>query len=192
MYETTIVDCRGQRHVYDAGADPGTVPGFATHVSTVRRSGRLGQWVHVTLRRKAGLNVLSLNRELEVLRRMLRLGVEWGGVEKILHRLPMLSGENQRQRVLSADEAMLYLKAANELGQNIEEEYQRALVGIRAIKRGQEPLKPDAFLLRDISAILLDCGLRPEECFRLRWSDIREGSMYIAHTLRNRAYGNSI
>ncbi len=132
-------------------------------------------------RREAGLKVSSINRELEVLRRMLRLALEWGKVEKILHRVPMLSGENQRQRVLSAKEASTYMKAANELGQNIEQEYQQALVGIRATKRGQEPCRPDAFLLRDVTTILLDCGLRPDECFRLRWSDIRDGSMYIAH-----------
>jgi len=60
------------------------------------------------------------------------------------------------------------------------EAYRRALEGIRAVKRGQEPSKPDAFLLRDVATVLVDCGLRPEECFRLTWQDgIRDGAIEI-------------
>ena len=53
-------------------------------------------------RREAGLKVSSINRELEVLRRMLRLALEWGKVEKILHRVPMLSGEKPKTASTSA------------------------------------------------------------------------------------------
>jgi integrase len=68
--------------------------------------------------------------------------------------------------------------AANELGQRIEEEYQEALLGIRTTKRGEQPKRPDAFVLRDVITTLLDCGLRPEECFRLTPESIRDGAIW--------------
>jgi hypothetical protein len=37
----------------------------------------------------------------------------------------------------------------------------------------------DPFLLRDVTTILLDCGLRPEESFRLRWQHVREDVLHI-------------
>lgn len=30
-----------------------------------------------------------------------------------------------------------------------------------------------------MTTILLDCGLRPEECFRLRWEHIRDGAVHV-------------
>ena len=136
---------------------------------------------YVAARRNAGRKVSTINRELEALRRMLKLAQDWGRVEKALQRVSMLPGENKRTQVLSAEEECSYVEAAKELGQKIEQEYKQALVGIRATRRNQQPRNPDAFLLRDVTTILLDCALRPEECFRLRWSDIREGSVYIPH-----------
>jgi len=112
---------------------------------------------------------------------MLKLAQEWGKVEKALPRVSMLPGENKRTYVLSSEDEDRYLDAAKEFGQRVEQEYKQALVGIRATRRKQQPRKPDAFLLRDVTTILLDCALRPEECFRLRWTDIREGSIYIPH-----------
>jgi integrase len=57
----------------------------------------------------------------------------------------------------------------------------RALEGIRAM-RGQEPIKPeDPFLLRDLTALLIDCGLSPEEAFRLRWDELRDGVVHVAY-----------
>ena len=91
----------------------------------------------------------------------------------------MLPGENQRERVLSSGEEGKYLEAATALGQGIEEAYQWALQGIRATKRNEQPHKPDAFLLRDVTTILLDCGLRPEEVFRLKPENIRDGAIWI-------------
>src|ERR1019366_10355814 len=38
---------------------------------------------------------------------------------------------------------------------------------------------PDAYLLRDVGAVLLDCGLRPEECHRLQWENLRDGTIEI-------------
>ena len=55
------------------------------------------------------------------------------------------------------------------------EAYQRALNGIRARLRGEEPTRPeDPFILRDATTVLLDCGLRADERFRLRWEHIRD------------------
>ena len=136
---------------------------------------------YVAERRAAGLKVASINRELEVLRRMLRLAIEWGKIDRALLRVPMLPGEKRRDQVLTGDEEKAYLDGANQIAQEIEQEYQQALVGIRATKRGEQPWKPDSFLLRDVVTVLLDCGLRPEECFRLRWADIRDGSVYVLH-----------
>jgi integrase len=107
--------------------------------------------------------------------------MDWGEVDRILVRVPMLPGENQRDHVLGVKEEIAYLKAANQLGQNMEQEYEQALSGIRATKRGEQPRKPDAFLLPDMTTILIDCGLRPEECFRLRWTNIRDGALHIFH-----------
>ena len=39
---------------------------------------------YVGIRKKAGLQISSINRELQVLRRMFRLAAEWGKVEKAL------------------------------------------------------------------------------------------------------------
>ena len=135
---------------------------------------------YVAARREAGLKVSSINRELEVLRRMLRLASESGRVERCV-RVQMLPGEVQRDLVLSADEEERYMTAASQLGQQIDEEYRQALKGVRATSRGQQPKKPDAFLLRDITTILLDCGLCPDECFRPKWSEIRDGALHIAY-----------
>jgi integrase len=34
-------------------------------------------------------------------------------------------------------------------------------------------------LLKDVATILLDCGLRPEECFRLQTENVRDGAIHI-------------
>ena len=45
-------------------------------------------------------------------------------------------------------------------------------------KRQEERLAP---LLRDVATILLDCGLRPEKCSRLRGENVRDGSIEIEY-----------
>jgi integrase len=136
----------------------------------------------VEQRRGEGLEVSSINRQLEVLRRMFKLAAEWGKVEKALPRVSMLPGEKRRERVLTGDEEALYFAAANSIGDGILETYNRALKGIRAAQRGEEPIKPtDPYLLRDIATILIECALRPEEAYRLRWEQIRDGSLWISH-----------
>ncbi len=44
---------------------------------------------------------------------------------------------------------------------------------------GKQPKKPDSCLLRDATMILVDCALRPEECFRLRPENVRDGAIYV-------------
>ncbi len=105
---------------------------------------------YVARRQGAELQIASINRELQVLRRMLHLAQEWGKVEKILPRVRMLPGEHRRERVLQWDEEKRYLEEA-------------------------EPL------LRDVATILIDCGLRPEECFRLKWESVRDGCIEIQY-----------
>jgi integrase len=114
-----------------------------------------------------------------VLRRILRLSLEWGKIEKVPPKIQMLPGENERDRVLTDDEEALYLAAAARVGACIEEAYRRALDGIRA-EKGEVPTKPeDPYLLRDVTTILIDCGLRPEECFRLLWRNVRDGALHV-------------
>jgi integrase len=101
-------------------------------------------------RKQAGLATASVNRELQVLRRMFRLAQEWGKVGKLLPRVSVVPTENHRERVLTREEEDKYLAAA----------------------------KP---LLKDAATILLDCAMRPDECFRLRWDQVRDGSLRILH-----------
>jgi len=136
----------------------------------------------IEVRRGEGLEVSSINRQLSVLRRMFKLAVEWGKVEKALPQVSMLPGEKRRERVLTREEETLYFAAANSIGDSILEAYERALKGIRAKQRGEEPIKPtDPYLLRDIATILIECALRPEEAYRLRWEQVRDGSLWISH-----------
>ena len=103
---------------------------------------------YVEWRLSQGLAIGSVNRELQVLRRMFRLAMEWKKVREPLARVKLLPGENHRDRVVSREEEATYLMAA-------------------------------PFLLRDVATILMDCGLRPEECFRLRWENVRDGAIHI-------------
>ncbi len=131
-------------------------------------------------RQAAKVQVSTLNADLAALRRVFHLAIEWGRVSTVLPRVRMLPGENRRERVLTSVEEQLYLAAATDLGHALNEAYRRAIEGIRAVKRGQQPQKPDAYLLRDAATILIDCGLRPEECFRLKWLDnVRDSAIEI-------------
>ena len=58
----------------------------------------------VSRRRDDGSKVSSINRELEVLRRMFHLAQEWGKVDKALPAVKALPGEAHRERVLTAGE----------------------------------------------------------------------------------------
>jgi integrase len=136
----------------------------------------------VEKQRQAKYEVSSINRALQVLRRAFHLAVDWGTVEKLPAKISLVPGERRRERVLSEDEENAFLKAAGEIGDSILEAHQKALQGIRAMQRGEQPQKPeDPYLLRDVATVLLDCGLRPEECYRLRWEHFRGDTIYIPH-----------
>jgi integrase len=105
-------------------------------------------------RQSQGLQVSTANSSLRVLRRMLRLAVEWGELQSMptIKRLP---GERHREHVVSYDEEGRYLVAGSEL-------------------------------LASIATLLVDTGMRPEECYRLRWESItwvngRNGTLLVTH-----------
>ena len=136
----------------------------------------------VAKRKEAEYQISSINRALQVMRRMLRLAVEWGHSEKAAPRVSLLPGERRRERVLSLTEEAAYLEGARIIGERVLDAYRRALEGIRAKDRGEQPIKPeDPYLLRDVATILLDCGLRPEECYRLRWEHVRANALHIPY-----------
>jgi integrase len=105
-------------------------------------------------RQARGLQVSSINSALRVLRRVLKLAVEWGALD-VCPKVKLMSGERHRERVVTPEEEEKYLAAA------------------------PEPLA-------SVAAILFDTGLRPEECFRLRWEAIdwltgRHGTLLVTH-----------
>jgi integrase len=112
----------------------------------------------VAKRQEAGLEISSINRELQALRRMFRLAQEWGTVQKALPTVRMLPGEKHRERVLTAEEEALYFRAACS----------------KAMEEHSDPQ-----LLADVARILLDCGLRPEECFRLKPANVLDGKLEV-------------
>jgi len=103
---------------------------------------------YVATRHAVNLEVSSINRELQVLRRMFNLAYEWKVVDRPLDRVRMLKGENQRDRVLTSQEEKRYLSQA-------------------------------APLLYDVAIVLVDCALRPEECFRLKPVHVQNGNLEI-------------
>jgi len=139
----------------------------------------LGEFV--AFRQSANMKVSTINRELATVRRIFHLAQEWGVVTTWLPRVRLNPGENTRMRVLSPDEEEAYLKSATELGGRLERDYANALGGIRATVRGEQPIKPDAYLLLHVATVLLECGLRPEECYRLKWEQIQDDAITIHH-----------
>jgi integrase len=112
------------------------VAGFATH--------RLSQ----------GLRVSSVNASMRILRRVLRLAVEWGELASA-PKIKLLPGEQHRERVVTPEEEARYVSAASPL-------------------------------LADVATVLVDTGMRPEECNRLRWESItwdngRNGTLLVTH-----------
>jgi hypothetical protein len=83
-------------------------------------------------RRDAGMKISTVNRELQVLRRIFTLAIEWGKVERALPKIRTIPGEAHRDRVLSASEETAYFDAAQNLGCNALAMHEGALQGIRA------------------------------------------------------------
>ena len=105
-------------------------------------------------RQAAGMQVSTVNSSLQVLRRILRLAIEWGAIQSAPI-VRMLPGMRHRERVVTPQEEARYLAAA-----------------------------PDT--LAAVAAVLVDTGLRPEECFRLHWESItwtngRFGTLIVTH-----------
>lgn len=105
-------------------------------------------------RKSKGLQVSSINSSLQVLRRVLRLAVEWGVIDHA-PKIKMLPGERHREHVVTPEEEVRYLGAAS------------------------EPLA-------SVAVILIDTGLRPDECYRLQWEWIswtngRNGTLLVTH-----------
>src|ERR1022692_1435037 len=102
---------------------------------------------YIAARQAAGNQVTTINRQLQVLRRMSNLAMKWKKVQTKLETVQMIPGERRRDRVLSPVEENIYFAAArsNEMQKHM-----------------------DPTLLADVDTILIDCALRPEECFRLR------------------------
>jgi len=90
---------------------------------------------------------------------MFHLAQEWGKVEKAPPTVRMVPGENHRERVLTSEEAVYFAGAKSD-----------------AMHQHMDPS-----LLSDMATILLDCGLRPEECFCLRTENVRDGKIEIPY-----------
>ena len=98
------------------------------------------------------MQVSTVNSSLRVLRRILRLAVEWG----VLEAAPIISllpGERHRETVVTPEQERRYLEHA------------------------PEPL-------RCIATVLADTGLRPDECYSLRWENLnwdngRNGTLLV-------------
>lgn len=105
-------------------------------------------------RQASGLQVSSVNSSLQVLRRVMRLAVQWGEIE-VSPLIKMLPGGRHREHVVKFEEESRYLAAA------------------------PEPLS-------SVAAILFDTGMRPDECYRLRWEAVtwtngRNGTILVTH-----------
>jgi len=103
-------------------------------------------------RQARGLQISYINGSLRVLRRVLRLAVQWGVLESC-PKIELMPGEHQRERVITPEEEARYLAGASPL-------------------------------LASIATLLIDTGLCPDECHRLRWEDItwvngRNGTMLV-------------
>jgi integrase len=105
-------------------------------------------------RQSKKMQVSSINSSLRVLRRLLRLAVEWGVIPSA-PKIKLLRGERHRERVITSTEEAKFLAAA------------------------PQPLS-------SIATVLVDSGMRPEECFRLRWESVtwangRHGTVLVTH-----------
>ena len=113
---------------------------------------------YVAARQTIGNQITTINRELQVLRRMFNLAMKWRKVQTKLEAVKMIPGERRRDRVLSPVEENIYFAAARS------EDMQKHM---------------DPGLLADVDTILIDCALRPEECFRLRPKNVVDEGIEI-------------
>jgi integrase len=109
---------------------------------------------YVARRQSEGLLVSSINRELQVLRRMLCLALEWGTAERVA-KVRMVSGEQHREFVLTSEEEARYLAAA------------------------PEPLASIATILADTGFRPEECYRMKWE--GITWVNGRNGSLLVTH-----------
>jgi integrase len=130
--------------------------GYAPLVSSSLDDAKLGEKVpgYVAHRQAKRLQVASINRELQVLRRLLHLAVEWGFVEQS-PKIKMLSGEQHREFVLSQEEEAKYLAVAS------------------------EPLASVATVLADTGMRPEECYRLQWEY--VTWVNGRHGSLFVTH-----------
>lgn len=125
-----------------------TVAGFAAH-----EQGRLQNRGKGEAENKRGLAIRSINSSVRVLRRVLKLAVEWGLIEST-PKLELLSGERHRERVVTAEE-----------------------------ENGTSPLPHPCWLVLRRSWLIEGCDQmsatgRWEE---ITWTNGRNGSLLVAH-----------
>jgi integrase len=105
-----------------------------------------------THRQNNGGNELAtstVNASIRVLRRVLRVAADW----EIIDRVPKIKtkpGENHREHVVTKEEEIAYLTAARRCN-------------------GRTGCEPCPTLLFDVVTVLINTGLRPEECNRMTW-----------------------
>jgi integrase len=130
--------------------------GYASLALSLLDDARLGEKAsgYVANRQAKGLQVSSINRELQVLRRLLHLAVEWGFVDQV-PKIKMLSGEQHREFVLSQEEEAKYLAAA------------------------PEPLASIAAVLADTGMRPEECYRLQWEY--ITWVNGRHGSLFVTH-----------
>ncbi|MBM3763450.1 MAG: site-specific integrase [Acidobacteria bacterium] len=174
-------------------AKPSTVAYYRSGIQSLKAFPSLGKHrldgiaakdIHEYVERLRGMDyqTSTLNRKLEVLRRIFKLAAEWEKTSRALPKVALLPGERRRDRVLSSAEEVAYLDAARGVGDQALAEYEAAKQGIRATLRGETPLPPrDPYMVYHLALVLLDCGLRPEEAYRLRWEEVHGESLRIAH-----------
>jgi integrase len=95
------------------------------------------------------LAISTVNASIRVLRRVLKIAVEW----EVIDRMPKIKirpGENHRDHVVTKEEEIAYLAAAETCN------------GRTGCDRGPT-------LLSDVVTILINTGLRPEENNRMDW-----------------------
>src|SRR5579863_2142907 len=115
---------------------------------------------YVAARQAAGNKIATINRQLQVLRRMFNCAMKWKKVQTKLETVEMLPGEHRRDRVLSPAEEAIFFAAA----------------------RSSEMQKhADPSLLGDVETILIDQALRPEECFRLGPANVVDDGIEIRY-----------
>src|SRR5260370_1103897 len=70
-------------------------------------------------RHAQGRQISTVNSSLQILRRMLRLSVEWGVSDSAVPMIRMMPGERRREHVVTVEEEARYLAAAPELVANV-------------------------------------------------------------------------